>query len=354
MSDLPARILRYLDDPAADDFDALACAAFAHQYEHSEPYRRLCDGRGARPGAVASWRDVPAVPTAAFKSLNLSTAPAGARGVETFRSSGTRGGDEERSLHRHPYPDLYRKTLDVAFPLFCPLAAARPPMLALVADRAQAPESSLAFMVDHVLRRWGGDGSAHAFGTRGVDARAARSWIGARQRAGRPALLLATAFALADLLDALERMGLRFRLPAGSAVLVTGGFKGRRREVAPDELEARLAAHLGVPRQGLLGEYGMTELTSQLYTRALAGGDPDLYAAPHWVRVRVVDPATLEEAAPGETGLVAVFDLANVGSAVHLLTEDLGRVEEGGLRLLGRAPGAELRGCSLAVEELAG
>jgi hypothetical protein len=50
--------------------------------------------------------------------------------------------------------------------------------------------------------------------------------------------------------------------------------------------------------------------------------------------------------------MIALFDLANLGSAVHLLTQDLGRAEEGGLRLLGRASEAELRGCSLTVEEL--
>ena len=167
-------------------------------------------------------------------------------------------------------------------------------------------------------------------------------------------------------------MGLRFRLPPGSAVMVTGGFKGQRREVAAGELTARLAAQLGVPREGQFGEYGMTELTSQLYTRTLLGGPAGLYAAPHWVRVRVVDPQSLADAPAGETGLVAIFDLANVGSAVHLLSEDLGRLEPGaadsndadsndaasndagGLRLLGRAPGAALRGCSLTVEELAG
>ena len=50
---------------------------------------------------------------------------------------------------------------------------------------------------------------------------------------------------------------------------------------------------------------------------------------------------------------VAIFDLANLSSAVHLLTEDLGRLEDGRLHLEGRAAGAELRGCSLTAEELA-
>ena len=53
-----------------------------------------------------------------------------------------------------------------------------------------------------------------------------------------------------------------------------------------------------------------------------------------------------------KTGRLALFDLANVGSVCHVLTEDLGVREDGAFRLLGRASGAELRGCSLTAEEL--
>ena len=59
------------------------------------------------------------------------------------------------------------------------------------------------------------------------------------------------------------------------------------------------------------------------------------------------------QAPAGTPGLIAIFDLANLSSAVHLLTEDLGVRDGMGFRLLGRAAGAELRGCSLVVEELA-
>jgi acyl-protein synthetase LuxE len=79
-----------------------------------------------------------------------------------------------------------------------------------------------------------------------------------------------------------------------------------------------------------------------------------LFVGPHWTRVRLLDPETLEEVPAGTPGLVSVFDLANLGSAVHLLTEDLGIAEGDGFRLVGRAAGAELRGCSLVVEELRG
>jgi hypothetical protein len=55
----------------------------------------------------------------------------------------------------------------------------------------------------------------------------------------------------------------------------------------------------------------------------------------------------------GEVGIARVEDLANVESAWAIQTAD--RVQllgDGGVRLLGRLPGATPRGCSLAIEEM--
>jgi hypothetical protein len=345
------RVSRFLTAPESDSFEDLALAAFAWQFERIEPYRRLCERRGATPETVKDWRQVPPVPAAAFKTLTLAAEPA----VEIFRSSGTTGGGEQQSVHHQPFPDLYRKVIDASFPRFCLPYGGPLPILSLIPTREQLPDSSLSFMADHILARYGSPESLIAFGPRGVEAAKARSWAGARQREGRPVLVLATAFALAQWLDALaDRLGLKFRLPAGSAIFETGGFKGKTTELTRGELLARVQEWLGVPPDFVVREYGMTELTSQCYTRVLLGGDPDLFVAPHWVRVRLLDPETLEEAPAGTPGLITVFDLANLGSAAHLLTEDLGVAEGDGFHLLGRAAGAELRGCSLVVEELRG
>jgi len=357
--ELVHRIQRFVTS-GDGDFDALAREAFVFQLERIEPYRRLCAGRGIGPDEVGSWHDVPLTPASAFKSLALHAAPPRV----IFRSSGTTQGEEHRSVHRHPFPDLYRAVIEASFPHFCLPGMGRPPMLSLIPTCEQLPDSSLAFMIDHVLDRFGGEGSATVFGENRIDLAKARSWLGARQRDGRAGLLLTTGLALSQLLDGLERMGLRFRSPPGSALFETGGLKGRTREVPREELSKRVERHLGIPPHRVVGEYGMTELTSQCYTRTLLAdgnadptadpnADPTAFAAPPWVRVRLLDPETLEEVPPGESGLIAVFDLANVGSAVHLLTEDLGRAAVGGgFHLAGRAAGAELRGCSLTVEEM--
>jgi len=369
---LAERIRRFVcaEEPAppAPSFDDLARVAFAYQARHIAPVRALAAARGVTPESVRTWRDVPAVPALAYKSLDLLPDDVDETDAITFRSSGTTGrttsgagGPGARSIHRHPFPELYRSTIDAGFPGPClPRegrdSASRVPILSLIPPRADVPDSSLSFMVDHVIARWGTDESVTVLGAEGLDTDRMAAWVRARAaEPERPVLVLTTGLALAAWLEALGSANgdvASLNLPAGSIVFETGGSKGHSRALGRPELLAGVTRHLGLPSEQVVREYGMTELTSQLYTRVLDGGDPDLFVPPPWVRVRILDPETLEEAPAGTVGLVALFDLANLGAAIHLLTEDLGVLEAGGLRLVGRARGAELRGCSLTAEEM--
>ncbi len=347
----------------SEELERLALRAFTFQYERIEPLRRLCDRRGCTPASVAHWSEIPAVPTSAFKSFVLCAATA----RECFRSSGTTQGSETRSVHYHPYPDLYRATIDATFRDACLPGAAPLAILSLIPSRTQLPDSSLSFMADHILENHAREPRCLAITEHGVDLDRALDWLEGRAAASAPGLILTTAFALAELIEALEVRDIRAQLPRGSVIFETGGFKGRRRELERTELLAGVESRLGVPPGFVVREYGMTELTGQAYTRVLQGGDPDCFYLPPWMRFRVLDPARMNEVEPGELGLLALFDLSNVGSALSVLTEDLARqiVEpsrpgrsarngraESGFVLEGRAAGAELRGCSLTVEEL--
>ena len=343
------QIARFFDRPDPEAFDSLALAAFTHQYRNVEAYQRLCNARGRRPGCIHTWQEIPVVPAAAFKTVPLAAGPTRI----TFRSSGTTRGSRHRSVHFQPFPNLYRKVIDLSFPGPCLPAPAPVPILSLVPALRQAPDSSLSFMVDHILNRFGDLTSETAFGLRGVRCDEATAWVEAAEERGQPVLILATAFALLQWLDHLGGARRTLRLPQGSTLFETGGFKGRSRESTRAELLEVVEKTLGLPSHRVVREYGMTELSSQFYTHVLAGDDEDLFYAPPWTRVRILDPETLEEAVEGSPGLITVLDLANLGSALHVMTEDLGVAEGKGFRLLGRAAGADLRGCSLTVEELA-
>jgi hypothetical protein len=93
----------------------------------------------------------------------------------------------------------------------------------------------------------------------------------------------------------------------------------------------------------------MSELSSQAYD-AIAGNvqpGPRTFHFPPWARAQIINPETGRAAADGETGLIRIFDLANVYSVMAVQTEDLGVRRGDGFELLGRAVLAETRGCSL-------
>ena len=171
--------------------------------------------------------------------------------------------------------------------------------------------------------------------------------------AGTPVALCGTAFAFVHLCDALAARGAVLALPEGSRAMETGGFKGRSRELARDALYALIERRLGIPPRRVVNQYGMTELGSQFYDSVLREpGEPRRKLAPPWTRVRIVDPDTGKDAAPGDVGSVVVFDLANTGSVCAIQTADVGRAVGDGFEVLGREPGAEARGCSIAADEL--
>lgn len=343
-------------EPWADDrFDELARRVFAWQWSHNPVYRRFCEARRATPATVERWTDVPAVPTAGFKALDLAPGPVEA----TFRTSGTSRGGGERGRHGVRSLALYRAS--ALPPLRAHLAPEGRPLriLSLIPPARAVPESSLARMMDFAEEAVG-DGRGGSFA--GADfALSTDAFEAAAAQAVDeevPVWVAGTAFAFVHLIDAVSRgeMG-RLALPPGSRVMETGGFKGRSRTVSRSELYAGIETTLGIGVDAVVNEYGMTELLSQFYDGV--AGEPGrprveerLHRAPPWLRTRVVDPATLAPVEAGEPGLLLHFDLANLGSVSAVLTEDMGVAEGDAIQVLGRAAGAEPRGCSLSLEEL--
>jgi len=346
------RVLEFIAAPETGDFDALALEIFAHQFEAIEPYRRVCERRGALPGAVASWADIPAVPAQVFKEVELACGPAERR----FRSSGTTRGPSARSTHAVPDLRLCRAAARAGLKrfLFPDLPSMR--LLSLIHPAAERPESSLAQMIARAFEDFAADGSAYAVEEGQLRLERAAEVVRASERDGAPLCLLSTTAALLRFLDFCRERGWSFRLPHASRLMDTGGAKGVPRPVSRNGLHHAVWSALAIPGYFFTNEYGMTELASQAYENVVADrvagrfSRRALVSAP-WLRTRVLDPSTLREARRGEPGLLCHCDLANAGTALVVLSEDLGTAGEDGFHVIGRAAGAELRGCSLVWED---
>lgn len=335
------QLLQPLDE---GKWDACVRELFAWQFTHVPAYRRLCLAHEITPPRLASWKDLPAVPQQLFK-LEKLYGDGLPKATAIYETSGTTTGKPGR---QHLLaPDIYR-AVSVEGARRAGLFAGNPQLHFLVPSPTEAPHSSLSAMFGFWQKASRQTG--RRFWVR--DGRFAieflRQTLLAQIKTGRPLALCGTAFSFVHLIDAWADLP-PLRLPRGSWLLETGGFKGRSREVSKPELYAQLARTFTVRDDDIWNEYGMSELSSQAYARGTTG----LHQTPPWARVLVCDPATGREVRVGQRGLVRWFDLANTDSVLALQTLDLAERTAQGFRLLGRLPRTEPRGCSLSAEDLA-
>ncbi len=343
-------------------FDALARRVFAWQFEANPVYRSYCERRGVRPDDLDGWGAIPAVPTAAFKAARLvSGEPAPEAPVRVFRTSGTTLGRERRGEHHVIDPSLYDESLAGAFAAYTLPDGARLRLLSLMPHAVEMSDSSLAYMITRLVERFGIEGSGfHASASTGIDVASLEEALRRAEEERQPVALLGTSLTFVHWLDTFSSDGRRFRLPAGSRLMDTGGYKGSGRRIAEAQLRAAYREWLHLTEDHCVNEYGMTELCSQCYDTVLRdsvvgtlpAGPERRKSGPRWLRSRVVDPESLLPLPAGRTGILQHFDLANLDSVMAVQTEDVAREVPGGFVLEGRALGAPPRGCSIAMDLL--
>ena len=325
-------------------WNELARDLFAWQFAQVPAYRRLCVAHEVTPEKLTSWRNIPAVPQQLFKRETLYCAGL-PKPTTIYETSGTTTG---RPGRQHLLSmDIYR-AVSVEGARRIGLFSLVDFLHFLAPSPAGAPHSSLSAMFGFWQRKHGANRARFWVQDDGIDFAGLREMLAAQIKTRHPVGIAGTAFSFVHLIDAWADLP-PLKLPRGSWLLETGGFKGRSREVGKAELYAQLARTFGVCDVDIYNEYGMSELASQAYARGTTG----LHWAPPWARVLVCDPATGREVRVGQKGLVRWVDLANVDSVLALQTLDMAERTSRSFRLLGRLPRTEPRGCSLSTEDLA-
>jgi hypothetical protein len=346
-----------------ESFDTLALDIAKYQAAQIPGVARLVAARGVDLSDLSAF---PAVPVEAFRLARIAAHPEELDEAR-FETSGTTGA--AAGVHPMRTTETYRE-LALAMGRAALTSSWPGPrvVVALAPDPGPTPKSSLGFMMRAFIEDFDGrplagppgatfrptEPGRFLVGPNGVDAdRLARAADLAVAR-NEPLLVLGTGFSFILLVDQLR--GKSITAPERTVVMPTGGFKGKTREVEYDELVRELAALFRIEDTSVVGEYGMTELTSQLYEGVLAGGalagERGVFLPPPWLQVTPVDAETLEPTPEDVVGLARFTDLGNVDFPMRIVTQDLIRRRGAGVQLLGRRRGAPPRGCSLAVEEM--
>lgn len=345
----------------------LLCAAMSEAIQHHcancPPYARWYRKQGADPAApIEDLARVPFLPVSIFKRLALESVNE-QDVIRVLKSSATSSQTASRVVLDRVTRDRQMRTLAVM--LSALMGSMRRPFIVLDAGVSQGADMELSARVaglrgylmmasetHYVLEGSNGQLELNIDKLQAVLDDLCRRQI--------PVCLIGYTYMLYQYaVVPLLRAGRRLQLPDGSMVLHFGGWKRLERQaVDRNRLNADVESVFAMTRPFIRDVYGFTEQLGVIY----ADDGHGVRLAPVYSEVVVRDPITLESLPDGEPGLLEfITPLPHSYPGVALVLDDMGRIvsrdcEHDGrygtrFEVLGRARGAEIRGCGDTLPE---
>src|SRR5690606_1821200 len=308
------------------DFAEVGLQIFHFQYNCVDVYRQFVDGVGRNN--PKHYLEIPCLPISFFKTHYVATRDCVPTVV--FQSSGTTG--QVRSKHHVKDAQVYEESFTRAYKDLIG-DPSNQIILALLPNYLEQGQSSLVYMVDHLVKQT--NHPLSGFLLNQIDAIEQR--YNEAIALDKEVVIFGVSYALLDLAE--RKINL-----SKAKIIETGGMKGRRKEMTKAELHTLLKAGLHVDY--ISSEYGMTELLSQGYSNR-----DGLFETPPWMKICIRDVNDpFQYLTNGKSGGINVFDLANLYSCSFIATDDLGKITHENFEILGRIDLSDIRGCNLLVQ----
>jgi phenylacetate-coenzyme A ligase PaaK-like adenylate-forming protein len=312
--------------PESGDFETLALDVFHYQFANNSIYREYASS--LQKTTPRTLDEIPFLPIEFFKSHKVYCG--NEKPELTFKSSGTTGMIRSQhfvqsaAIYKHSFLHTYQKMIGLPNEQV---------ILALLPNYIEQGESSLVFMVDHLIKASQNPMSGFLLNTPELILERYQKAI----ERNKKVILFGVSYALLDLAE----KGIDL---SKALIIETGGMKGRRKEMTKSELHEAICQGTGV--SFVSSEYGMTELLSQAYS-----DKNGFFTCPAWMKVLIRDINDPFSFVPDDkSGGINVIDLANLHSCSFIATQDLGKKTEDHFEVLGRFDHSDLRGCNLMVE----
>lgn len=325
-----------------------------HHYAASLKYHRIIDGFFDGRVSAAALGDIPYLPVSLFKTQRMVSVPDEDIRV-TLTSSGTTGQAVSKILLDRDTSVIQQRAL--ANSLMHVLGNKRLPMIIIDTDAVFKNPAMMSARGAGVLglMKYGRN---HVFA---LDEQmqprpeAVRNFL--TELDGEPFFMFGFTFLTwTSFYQELKNEG--FDLSNGTLIHSGGWKKMAERSVGNTEYRDAFKQAFGLEK--IYNFYGMVEQIGSIF---LEGPEGLLYP-PNFADIIIRDPESWEALPAGKPGVIQLLSLLPHSYPGHsILTEDLGAVEaidtgiEGwngkGLRILGRVPKAELRGCSDVIAQAA-
>jgi hypothetical protein len=342
-----------------DKFTELALRLFEYQYNANEPYKKYCNKRGVKPGDIDDWKLIPFVAANAFKEVPLTTFPPD-DAVKVFLSSGTTNPEKRSKVYLNQAGlDMYDLSLRQSIEAYYYTSPAEKLHIMFMCPTPDAlPHDAAILHVPRIVIENHYIGEPHFLITReGLDIKFLVERLRQAESDGEAVAVMGPSFGFMHFFDYCSENDITFKLPPGSRLVDGGGYKGRSRELSKEDFLDLANRVTGIEPHMLNNVYSMTEIQTLfpdnvLYNHLRGIKEPRYKVNPPWTKILVVDPDTLEPLPKGKQGLMRYYCLASIVTVQALQSDDIGYETGSGFEVVGRAKGAEARGCSIAVDEL--
>lgn len=310
-----------------NEFNEISLEIFRLQYKNNHIYKQFIDINGFKISKINNFREIPFLPIEFFKThkiLSSNKIP-----DIFFESSGTTGFTKSR--HFISDIELYENSFIKGFEYFygniqdyC--------LIAVLPNYQEQKNSSLIYMINKLIQLTNNKESGfYLYNLEHLS----KELVKLKEK-NIKTILFGVSYALLDLAE-------KYPVNISNAIIFeTGGMKGRRKEMIREELHNILKKSFNV--NAIHGEYGMTELLSQAYSKGNG-----LFYTPKWMKILIRetnDPFTIAE--NNNTGGINIIDLANIESCSFIATQDLGKLNiDGSFEISGRFDNSDIRGCNL-------
>ncbi|MBV8441086.1 MAG: hypothetical protein JO312_11120 [Hyphomicrobiales bacterium] len=315
-----------------------------HHYKKSRKYARILDAAWGGLKTFGALSDAPFLPVSLFKEMELKST---AEAALVMRSSGTTGQRTSRIVVDNETAKRQSQALVASFrPI---LGNRRLPFLAIDTKDVIKPTDMTARGAGVLgMMKYGAKTTFALDSELEVNKETVETFV--RSNGAQPFLLFGFTFLVWDKLYRTFEDG---EIDLMNAILIhSGGWKKlEAQKVSNAEFRAALKRRFGL--SNVYNFYGFVEQIGSVFVE----GQDGLLYPPNFTDVIIRRPHTWEPAEIGEEGVIQAVSLLPRSYPGHsVLTEDLGVVAAidagvGGrfgkaIRVSGRAPKTELRGCS--------
>ena len=327
--------------------------AFQYHYHNNALYRRYCDQWKVNSRTLSSWRDlgqIPLLPSSVFKSMDISSVPAGMI-VKKCVSSGTMGG---RSLVNRDLVSLERIIGSIKKSVE-ELTTIKPD--AIVLNLSPGIEESGDLWIAYVLNML-----SFLFETRYYiknNTFAISDIIHDIQqlREGQQTVIVGPPHLILSMAEYIHKNRIRMDFSANDNYIITAGGWKRHVHLMIDrkQFNEQVRKAFGMSNTyGIRDCLNLVELNSVIFEC-----EQQCKHLPPWLLVRILDPDTLQEVKDGEEGLIAYLDPMAQSYPGFVLSDDFGYINplpckcgSSGrlLNITRRVARVEDRGCALKMD----